>query len=245
MTSLRPRLLVFGDSLSFHGPDGEHAADDPRLWHQLLAAHLGGHAELAAFIGWTARDAWWSMTGDPRVWTELRRVDAVILAVGSMDTLPSPLPTYLRGGLKYLRPDGVRRHVRAAYLAAQPRLAKLTRGRPSVLPSRLTVRYLDDCVGALRALRPEMPVIGIVPPVHRADSYGNVHTAREKAVCATTEWAQRAGVPLVDLKAAVGEHVLSGRGNPDGMHWGWEGHELVAKAMVEVLGPLLDDNTRR
>lgn len=241
MSAVRPDLLVFGDSLSFHGPDGEYSADEPRLWHQRVASELGGHAELAAFIGWTARDAWWSLTGDPRVWTDLRRADAVVLAVGSMDTLPSPLPTYLRGGLKYLRPDGLRRRVRAAYLAAQPRLAVAMRGRPVVLPAKLTVRYLDDCVAALRAIRPELVIVGVIPPVHRAESYGRVHTAREGAVAAISEWGRRANVPLVDLKAAVGEHVLSGRGNPDGMHWGWEGHELVANAMIEVLGPLLKD----
>src|SRR3954467_4782746 len=84
-----PRLLVFGDSLSFHGPEGPCAADEPRLWPNVAAAALGGTADLVAGIGWTARDAWWSLTGDPRVWADLHHVDAVVLAVGSMDTLPS------------------------------------------------------------------------------------------------------------------------------------------------------------
>jgi hypothetical protein len=38
----------------------------------------------------------------------------------------------------------------------------------------------------------------------------------------------------------VGDHVLDGRGNPDGIHWGWEGHELVGKALAEQVGTLLD-----
>ncbi|MGH3433562.1 MAG: diglucosylglycerate octanoyltransferase, partial [Thermocrispum sp.] len=75
-----PRLLVFGDSLSFHGPDGPHAADDDRLWPNVAASMLGGSADMVAGLGWTARDAWWSMIGDPRVWADLHKVDAVVLA---------------------------------------------------------------------------------------------------------------------------------------------------------------------
>jgi lysophospholipase L1-like esterase len=234
-----PRLLVFGDSLSFHGPDGPCAADEPRLWPNVAAAALGGRADLVAGFGWTARDAWWSLIGDPRVWAELHHVDAVVLAVGSMDTLPSPLPTYLRTGLRYLRPDRLRRFARKAYLAAQPRLAVALRGRPVVLPSKLTVRYLDTAVGALRILRPALPVVGVLPSVHRAVSSARGHPGRAGAAAAMASWAARANVPLLDLPEVVGEHVLSGRGNPDGMHWGWEGHASVGKAMAALLSPLL------
>lgn len=235
----RPRLLVFSDSLSFHGPEGPCAADEPRLWPNVAAAALGGSVDLVAGFGWTARDAWWSLIGDPRVWAELHHVDAVVLAVGNMDTLPSPLPTYLRMGLRYLRPDWLRRFTRKAYLAAQPRLAVAMRGWPAVLPAKLTVHYLDTAVGALRVLRPSLPIVGMLPGVHRAESYGLVHTAREGAVAAMTSWSARENVPLLDLRAVTAEHVLSGRGNPDGMHWGWEGHALVGKAMAALIGPLL------
>ncbi|MTD58862.1 diglucosylglycerate octanoyltransferase [Amycolatopsis pithecellobii] len=234
-----PRLLVFGDSLSFHGPDGPRAADEPRLWPNVAAMALGGSADLVAGAGWTARDMWWSLIGDPRVWADLHQVDAVVLAIGSMDTLPSPLPTYLRTGLRYLRPDGLRHVTRKAYLAVQPRLAVALRGRPTVLPSKLTVHYLDTAVKALRILRPTLPIVGVLPSVHRADSYGRVHTARDGAAAAMAAWARRAEVPLLDLPALVADHVLSGRGNPDGMHWGWEAHASVGKAMAAVLTPLL------
>jgi len=234
-----PRLLVFGDSLSFQGPHSPCSADEPRLWPNLTAEALGGTADLVASGGWTARDAWWSMIGDPRVWADLKHADVVVLAVGSMDTLPSPLPTYLRGGLRYLRPSGVRRVVRKAYLAAQPRLAVALRGRPRVLPAKLTVHYLDRAVSALRVLRPDLPIVGVLPSVHRATSYGNVHTGRAETATAIASWARRTGVPLLDLAEVVGEHVLSGRGNPDGMHWGWEGHALVGKAMAALIAPLL------
>ena len=234
-----PRLLVLGDSLSYHGPDGAYPADEPRLWANVAAAALGGSADLVAGIGWTARDAWWSLIDDPRVWAELRRVDAVVLAVGGMDTLPSPLPTYLRTGLRYLRPDPLRRAVRGAYLAAQPRLARVTRGRPSALPPRLTVRYLNNTVEALRALRPELPIIGWLPAVHRAASYGYVHSMWPSTHAAVHAWGRRAAVELLDVPAIVAEHVLGGHGNPDGMHWGWAGHAAIGAAAAGLLEPLL------
>jgi hypothetical protein len=40
---------------------------------------------------------------------------------------------------------------------------------------------------------------------------------------------------LVDLKAAVAEHVLSGRGNPDGIHWNFEAHQAVADLTLKAL----------
>ncbi len=237
-----PTLLMFGDSLSFHGPDGPHPADDQRLWPNLAAQALGGRTELFAGFGWTARDAFWALAGDPRVWTQLPKADVLVLAVGSMDTLPSPLPTYLREGLRYLRPDPLRRFVRERYLAAQPWLARATGGRPVALPPALTVRYLDRVLGSIRALRPDLPAVAVLPPVHRASSYGLVHTGREGAARAIQEWGMKTGVPLLDLAAIVGDHVLSGRGNPDGIHWGWEGHELAGKALAQQVGTLLDRN---
>ncbi|MGH3757266.1 diglucosylglycerate octanoyltransferase [Actinophytocola sp.] len=237
-----PTLLMFGDSLSFHGPDGPYPADDERLWPNVAAAALGGRTELFASSGWTARDAFWALAGDPRVWSMLPKADVLVLAVGSMDTLPSPLPTYLREGLRYLRPDALRRFVRTQYLAAQPWLARMTRGRPVALRAELTVRYLDKTLGSIRALRPDLPAVGVLPPVHRAASYGLVHTGRMEAARAIRAWGERVDVPLVDLAELVREHVLSGRGNPDGMHWGWEAHERVGKALADVVAPLLAGN---
>jgi len=39
----------------------------------------------------------------------------------------------------------------------------------------------------------------------------------------------------VDLKAAVAEQVMSGRGNPDGIHWNFEAHQAVAELMLKAL----------
>lgn len=234
-----PLLLVLGDSLAFHGPERAEPADEPRLWPNVAAAALGGHAELVAGFGWSARDAWWALTRDPRVWALLPRVDALVLGVGSMDTLPSPLPTPLREGLRYLRPDGLRRRVRDAYLAAQPVLARAQRftpaGRPLVLPPAATARYLESCRAAVREVRPTLPVIGVLPSVHRAAVYAGVHSGRTATDAAIRQWGLQSGVPLVDFAALVGEHIRSGAGNPDGMHWGWQAHAAVGDAVGAAL----------
>lgn len=235
-----PTMLVFGDSLAFHGPTGPMSADDPRLWPNVAAADLGGRARLFAGVGWTARDAWWALVGDPNVWATLPEIDLLVLAVGSMDALPSPLPTYLRTGLRYLRPDGLRRWTRERYLAAQPLLSRLLRGRPVALPAALSVRYLDECLRAVRALRPDLPVIGILPAIHRAPSYGFVHTGHAPATAAIRAWGERRGVPLLDLPALTGEHIRAGQGNPDGMHWGWAGHEIVGHALAGTVSKHVD-----
>jgi hypothetical protein len=228
-------LLFFGDSLSFHGPDGPMPADDARLWPNIAAALLDGQTELVAGFGWTARDAYWSLVGDPRVWTLLPKASVLVLGVGSMDTLPSPIPTYLRQGLRYLRPDGLRRWARTQYLAAQPWLVRATRGRPVALPPSVTVRYLDLILRSIRALRPELPAVAVLPPMHRSSAYAGVHSGRVPGALAIQRWGDRAGVPLLDLAALVGSHVLDGHGNPDGIHWGWDGHKIVGHALASLI----------
>lgn len=229
----RPVLLVFGDSLAHYGPVRAHPVDHPQIWPMLAAEELGWRLELVARIGWTSRDAWWSLTQDPRVWAALPHAGAAVLAVGGMDTLPSPLPTALREQLRYLRPPALRRVVRRAYVAAQPKLSRL--GRPVALPPKLSVDYLERCRSALQGLRPDLPVIGTLPSVHRSPAYGSVHKGRPAAERALTTWSRARGVPMVDLAAAVGEHIVAGRGNPDGMHWGWEGHRAVADAVIAAV----------
>jgi len=239
-----PLLLVLGDSLAFHGPARAEPADDPRLWPNVAAAQLGGRAELVAGIGWTARHAWHALTHDPRVWSLFPHVDALVLAVGGMDTLPSPLPTALRELIPALRPDPLRRAVRSGYRRAQPHLARafavaVPGGGPVALPPHLTVRYLELCRGAVRTIRPGVPVVALLPPVHRAAAYGAVHPGRPAAERATRAWAAGAGADLLDPRALVGEHVLGGHGNPDGMHWGWPAHREVGRACADVLAARL------
>lgn len=237
-----PLVLVLGDSLAFHGPSRAEPATEPRLWPNVLAATLGGRAELFARAGWTARDAWWALSGDPRIWALMPDLDAVVFGVGGMDTLPSPLPSYLREGLRYLRPDGLRRRVRKSYQAAQPLLARAQAaalgGRPVALPPRLTVRYLQRCRSAVRALRPDVAIVVLAPSVHRSAAHGYVHSGHRPAELAVRSWGAAVGVPVVDVPGLVGDHILAGHANPDGLHWGWTAHEAVGKAVAAELAEL-------
>lgn len=240
--STGPLVLVLGDSLAFHGPARAEPANEPRLWPNVLAQVVGGRTELFAGFGWTARDAWWALTGDPRVWALMPEVDAVVLGVGGMDTLPSPLPSYLREGLRYLRPDGLRRTARRAYQAAQPRLARLQAkalgGWPVALPPRVTVRYLERCRAAVHGLRPNLPIVALAPSVHRSPAYGYVHSGHLRGTAAMRSWAAAVGIPLVDVPSLVSEHLAAGQGNPDGLHWGWSAHAAVGKAVAAALAIL-------
>ncbi|MEV1291583.1 diglucosylglycerate octanoyltransferase [Pseudonocardia sp. NPDC049635] len=235
-----PDLLVVADSLAFHGPDRPYPADEARLWPNVAAGHLGGGVELVARAGWTARHAWAAITGDPRVWAALPRVDAVVLGVSGMDSLPSPLPTALRELIPVLRPPSLRRLVRSGYRRAQPllapALARLPGGGPATLPPRLTVQYLERCRAGVHALRPELPVVAMLPSVHRAADYGLAHPHRAATEAAIRAWAAAApAVSLLDVASLVAAHVLGGHGNPDGMHWGWAAHRDVGTALAAVV----------
>ncbi len=228
----RRTLLVFADSLSYYGPQGGLPADDPRIWPNIVAAELGWDCELIGRIGWTCRDVWWAATQDPRAWAALPRAGAVIFATSGMDSLPSPLPTALRELIRYLRPVALRRWVRDGYGWVQPRLSPMAR---SALPPRLSADYLEMTRAAIDFTRPGIPIVACLPSVHTAPSYGHAHHGRTPTVAAITDWAAQQHVPLVDLKEAVAAEILSGRGNPDGIHWNFEAHRAVADLMLKAL----------
>lgn len=231
-TGRRPTLLVFADSLSYFGPTGGLPSDDPRIWPNIVADHLGWELELIGRIGWTCRDVWWAATQDPRSWAALPRAGAVIFATSGMDSLPSPLPTALRESIRYIRPPWLRRWARDGYGWVQPRLSPIAR---AALPPQVSVEYLEMTRGAIDFNRPGIPVVASLPSVHIADTYGKSHHGREPTVRAITAWAGEHDIPLVDLKAAVADEVLSGRANPDGIHWNFEAHRAVAELMIKAL----------
>lgn len=232
MTDPRPTLLIFCDSLSYYGPTGGLPSDDPRIWPNIVARQMNWDVELIGRIGWTSRDVWWAATQDPRSWAALPRAGAVIFATSGMDSLPSPLPTALRELIRYVRPAGLRRWVRDGYGWLQPKLSPVAR---AALPPHLTAEYLEMTRGAIDFNRPGIPVVACLPSVHVAPTYGMAHHGRAGTVAAITRWAAEHDVALVDLKAAVADEVLSGRGNPDGIHWNFEAHRAVAELMVKGL----------
>lgn len=231
-TPAKPVLLVFCDSLSYYGPTGGLPSDDPRIWPNIVASQLGWDLELIGRIGWTCRDVWWAATQDPRSWAALPKAGAVIFATCGMDSLPSPLPTALRELIRYVRPPWLRRIVRDGYGWLQPRLSPIAR---PALPAHLTVEYLEETRGAIDFNRPGIPFVATIPSVHIAETYGSSHRWRDATVSAITEWADAKQIPIVDLKAAVGDEVMSGRANPDGIHWNFEAHRAVAELMLKGL----------
>jgi hypothetical protein len=244
-TSVHVRsLLVLGDSLSFHGPRTAHPADEPRLWPHVAAAVLGGTADLHAGLGWTARHAWNAVRTDPRVWASVMHADVLVLGVGGMDSLPSPLPTAVRELIPVLRPAWVRARVREGYrtghAAAATAGARWAGGWPTALPASETVRCLERCRVAVTSLRPAAPVVLLLPAVHRSAFYGGVHRRRSGHVEALRAWAGEHGVATVDSAGLVGEHVLTGRGNADGIHWGWPAHRAVGEAVAGAVVAALD-----
>ena len=231
-------VLLLADSLAFHGPERAELLTHPGLYPNAMARALGGDvsAIVAGRLGWTARHAWEALTRDPYVYSVLLpRADAVVLAVGGMDYLPTILPLHLREGIRYLRPPALHRAARAAFQAAQPRGARLTRGRWRTLPQRLTDTHLSRCVAGVRTFRPGVPVVGVLPPPHAAPSYGHVTAGHAPAVAAARRWGDREGVPMVDLPAIVTPYLGAGRVNPDGMHWVWDCHAEVGKALAEAV----------
>jgi hypothetical protein len=228
----RPALLVFADSLSYYGPGGGLPADDPRIWPNIVASQLGWDLELIGRIGWTSRDVWWAATQDPRSWAALPRAGAVVFATSGMDSLPSPLPTAVRELIRYVRPPWLRRWVRDGYGWLQPRLSPIAR---PALPPHLSVEYLEMTRGAIDFNRPGIPMVASLPGVHVAATYGHSHRGRAGTVAAITAWADEHGIPLVDHKAAVADHICGGRGNPDGIHWNFEGHQAVAELTLKAL----------
>lgn len=227
------RLLLLADSLAFHGPSEVVAPSDPRLYPQVAGQSLGMAVDLAARPGWTARDAWWSITKDPVVWGEyLPRASVVVLGVGQMDQLPAALPTWLRESIPYVRSGDVRRRLRKAVVAASPHIIRATDGRMRQLPQSVTDRYLTRIVDGIRYLRPGLPVVLLGPAPWTGPIYPSQrpHTA---AVEAGRRWALRHDVAFIEMDPIVGPRLATC--NPDGMHWSWEVHRLVGEAIATVV----------
>ncbi|UQE73885.1 SGNH/GDSL hydrolase family protein [Gordonia sp. PP30] len=232
-------ILVLADSLSFYGPGGGLAADDGRIWPNLVGADTGRDVELFARIGWTSRDIWWAITQDPRVWAALPKADVVVLAFGGMDSLPSPLPTALREQIRYVRPAALRQKVRDAYGWVQPRLSWA--GWPMALPPRVTVDYYEKIRGAIVHLRPGLPILVALPPTHASPYYGHAHPGRVPTSAAIAGWAAEHRLPTVDFYPVTAADFTDSPGemNPDGIHWGLHTHRAIAALVAPAVTDLL------
>ena len=230
-----PHLLVLADSLAFHGPERAERPSDPRLYPQIAGQRLGMQVDLASRQGWTARDAWWALTKDPVVWGEyLPRADAMLIGVGGMDQLPTPVPTWLRESIPYIRRGRVRRTAREALLKATPPMVRAVGGPFRTLPQAATDRYLTRIVEGVRMMRPGLPIALLSPPPWRSAYYPSTR-AHQPALAAAKAWARAQGVAFVDVEPIVSPRLKTI--NPDGMHWSWEVHALVGEAISEAFDP--------
>ncbi|WP_374613471.1 diglucosylglycerate octanoyltransferase [Gordonia sp. (in: high G+C Gram-positive bacteria)] len=234
-------VLVLSDSLAYYGPQGGLPADDPRIWPMLVGAATRSEVRLFGRIGWTSRDVWWALTQDPNIWATVPRADVVVLAFGGMDTLPSPLPTAFREQIRYIRPNGLRQRIRAAYAWIQPRGSHL--GWPLALPPHVTIEYLEKIRAALAQLRPDLPIVVCLPPTHRSPYYGNVHAGRIPTTAAMSRWASSHGLPCVDFYPVTRDAFDDDTAemNPDGIHWGFSCHRGIA----DLVAPVVDAVRRR
>ena len=233
-----PRILLLGDSLTFHGPAQPLPLTDPRLFPNVMADALAGEVDVVARLGWTTRDAWWAMTKDPRVWSVLLpAADALVVTVGGMDHLPAAVPTYLREGIAYVRPGWLRRGVRSAYRTTSPHVIRASGGRMRQLPQAATDHYLTRIVGGARHYRPDLPVVVTAPSPYDAHVYPS-QRHHPSAVAAARRWGAHHDVPVVDLDPLVRPGLDAGENNPDGMHWGWRTHQAVGVALADALRAL-------
>ena len=236
-------MLVLTDSLAFVGPQTAHPVDEPRLWPNVMAAALDADVDVIGDFGWTAREAWYAVGHSPRLWSVLPEADAVVLAVGSFDTAPEPLPSSLWKRIAMIRSAKVRRVTSAAHRRAVPILSTLFSylpgGGPVVLRPKLTRHFLQAGLTLLRQRRPGLPVLGMTPIVARPTMYAGVFKGRAKAERTIREWASVADVPLLDMEVVAGDHMRSGRCNPDRLHLGWEGHTAMGMAFAGLLAGVL------
>lgn len=234
-----PHILVLADSLAFHGPAEAVPPTDPRLYANVAASLLGPDwsVDLLARPGWTSRDGWWALTKDPVAWgVYVPRSSAVLLALGQMDQLPAALPTWLRESMPYIRPGHLRRRVRSAYRSSAPHVIRLTGGRLPQLSIGATSHYMSRMVWGIRAFRPDVPILRLLPAPYDAATYPS-QRHHPQAVVEARRWCEREGVAGIDLDPLVGPNLAAGRNNPDGMHWGWETHREIGEAVSAVLAP--------
>ena len=239
-----PRLVVIGDSLAFQGPAGPVPLADDRLYPNVLAdalwAGTGQHVETAvvARAGWGMRDVWLALQKDVHLQQQLLiGADAVVLGAGSLDTLPVGVPEALLATLPYLRPMSLRRRVRRGLARAHPTLVRLTAGRMRHTPLEVYRHCWRKTIGALRLFAPDAALCAVLPPLHIGTYYAGDTRHHRPTWTATRELAAELDVPVVDL-AALGRPWLH-RLNPDGLHWAWEVHHEVGRALAGVLLPQL------
>lgn len=241
-----PRLVVLADSLSFHGPEGPLPLTEERLYPNLLAARL--HAATAqvwepvvvAWAGWGVRELWYALQRDVHLQQQvLIGADAVVLAVGSSDTLSVGVPRPVMAVLPFVRPTELRRRLRRFIDHHHHTMVRMSAGRIRYTPVTVYRHCWRKSAEALRLFAPDAAMCAVLPAAHDGPYYAGLHPHQAELRAVTAELASTMDLATVDLDAIVRPHL--GRMNIDGVHWSFEAHVEVADAMAEVLIAALGD----
>ena len=240
------RLVVLGDSLTWHGPDGPVPLAHPRLYPNIVGGRLADATGAAwdvavwARAGWGVRELWLGLQKDVHLQQQLLHgADAVVLGLGSVDALSVAVPRWVVMALPYLRPVGLRRRVRRALDRVHPTAVRATRGAWRFTPPDVVRHCWTKSIDAIRLFAPDAALCAVLPAAHRAVYYGAVDRHHAEVHGLLARLAVERAVPVVDL-APLTRRRLDAL-NPDGAHWGWALHAEVADALARrllvALGP--------
>lgn len=239
------RLVVLGDSLSFHGPEGPVPLDDPRTYPNLLGEQLDvltgrpWAVDVWARAGWGVRELWLALQKDVHLQQQLLvHADAVVIGLGNADQLSVAVPRWVVMALPYLRPTRLRREVRRRIDHLHPAATRLTRGRWRYTPPGVISHSFAKSVDAIRLFAgADVALAGVLPPLHRTVYYGGVTRHHAETHALFSQLAAERQVAMVDLAEITRDRL--DELNVDGAHWGWGIHQLVAAGMAEALAPQL------
>jgi diglucosylglycerate octanoyltransferase len=239
------RVVVLGDSLSFHGPDGPVPLSEPRLYPNVLGRRLDAltgrvwAVDVWARAGWGLRELWLALQKDVHLQQQLLvHADAVVLGIGNADQLSVAIPRWAVMALPYLRPTALRREVRRRIDHLHPAATRLTRGRLRFTPPAVIEHCFGKSVDAVRLFAgPQVPLVAVLPAAHRTTYYGGVTRHHDEVHALLTRLAAARDVPAVDLAPLTRDRL--DELNPDGAHWSWPIHHDVGTAMADVLAAQL------
>jgi len=238
-------LVVFGDSLSFCGPEGALEFTDTRTYPFVTSATLSEltgerwETQLECHAGWSIRDLAVQMRR-PDYQSLIREADAAVVAVGSIDTFTVGLPGGLglshrkRPRLQHLELRWLRDWFQPRYLELHAGLITLTRERIPHTSRRQFRGSWSTVIGNLRDNR--TPAFAFLPVKNRSPLFANSNRFHQARCSELLEMLERQGhgcvtafdaTTIVDANAA---HI-----SPDGLHWDFTLHQIVGQRLASAI----------
>lgn len=234
------RLAVIADSTAFTGPAGPLLPDDPALYPNVAARAIEDAigrrtvASVVAHPGTGVRGTHYDVTKNRHVMFEvLMRADAVVLGLGSFDHAPAGVPPVMEAMVQFVRPKWLRTRYRATLRALHPVGVRLTGGRFARVPAAEFERLMDRILHEVRSLSWGVPGVMLGPTSHRSAYYGHVHPQHAARVALHRMLAAEHGFSFVESWPLVEPWIE--KLNVDGIHWPFETHEAVGRAVADAL----------